>query len=187
MSACRGFTLIELLVAISLATIITVLGVSLMRISINSSVGGEEALKQSQAVRDTRRLIEYAWVGRRSTGFGGRNDRIEFVSSQPSTGSLPLRFACQAGEENQYALWLYKVAPPAEQADEAAETLSGELLLAGLGACKFGLLQAPADDKQPAQWKEDWPPGQEPPTVIRLDLATRQGALPPLIFSAGGP
>lgn len=187
MNARRGFTLIELLVAISLATIVTVLGVSLMRISIHSSVGSEEALKQSQAVRDTRRLIEYAWAGRQSTGFGGGNDRIEFISSQPAAGSLPLRFACQAGEENQYALWLYKVAPAAEQADDAAEALSGEMLLAGLGACKFGLLQAPTDDKHSAQWKGDWPPGQEPPTVIRLDLATRQGALPPLIFSAGGP
>lgn len=187
MSVCRGFTLIELLVAISLATIITVLGVSLMRISINSSVGGEEALKQSQAVRDIRRLIEYAWAARQSTGFGGSNDQIEFVSSQPATGSLPLRFACETREENQYALWLYKVAPPAEPADIAAEAQSGEMLLAGLSACGFGLLQAPPDDKQAAQWKEDWPAGQPPPAVIRLDLATRQGALPPLIFSASGP
>lgn len=183
MSACRGFTLIELMVAISLATIITLLGVSLMRISINGSVGNEEALLQHQAVRDARRLIEHAWSGRQSNGLSVNNRQIEFTSSQQALGPLALRFACQQGEKNDYALWLFKVAPPAGQSDEPV----GEMLLARLSECRFGFLQAPPDDKQPAQWTEDWPAGQPPPALLRVDLASMHGALPPFIVAADGP
>lgn len=184
MNARRGFTLIELLVAISLATIITLLGVSLMRTSINSSVVNEEALKQSQAVRDTQRLMEYAWSGRQSNGFDASKNQVEFISNRKATGSLPLRFVCQSAEHGDYALWFYKVSPPSDRTDEPAP--AGEMLLAGLSLCKFGLLQAPPDDKAAAQWREDWPADQGPPAVIRLDLATSRGSMPPLIFSAGG-
>ena len=56
----RGFTLIELLVAVSLATVITLLGISLMRITVQASGSNEEALVRHQAIRDAQRLIEYA-------------------------------------------------------------------------------------------------------------------------------
>ncbi|MFA6310295.1 MAG: type II secretion system protein [Sterolibacterium sp.] len=184
MNTRRGFTLIELLVAISLATIITLLGVSLMRTSINSSVGNEEALKQSQAVRDTQRLIEYAWSGRQSNGFDAGKTQLEFISSQTATGSFPLRFVCQSGEHNDFALWFYQVSPPGERTDGPAP--AGEMLLAGLSLCKFGWLQAPPDDKAVAVWREEWPADRVPPAVMRLDLATSRGPLPPLIFSASG-
>lgn len=189
MRACRGFTLIELLVAVSLATIITLLGVSLMRTSINGSVSNEEALVQNQAIRDTQRRIEYAWSGRQTNGVAVSTSQLEFISNQKSLGSLPLRFVCQAGEKGGYALWLYVVSSDAKpgQPDEPAGELAGEMLLGSLRLCKFGFLQAPQDDRQPAQWTEDWPAKQDPPAVIRLDLATPRGALPPFIFAAGGP
>ncbi|MCX7175980.1 MAG: type II secretion system protein [Proteobacteria bacterium] len=189
MSACRGFTLIELLVAISLATIITLLGVSLMRTSINSSVSNEEALMRHQAIRDAQRLIEYAWSGRQSDGFAVGNGQFVFTSKQKATGSLPLRFVCQPGENDDYALWYYKVSPPTreDQANGPSEDLSGEMLLDRLSMCKFGFLQAPQDDKHSAQWKDDWPSGLGAPALIRLDLATLHGTLPPFIFSAGEP
>jgi len=177
--------LIELLVAISLATIITLLGVSLMRTGINSSVSNEEALIQSQAIRDARRRIEYAWSGRQSIGFSGNAGQVEFVSSQRALGALPLRFACQPGESGDYTLWLYQVSPTDKPGQP--EEPPGEMLLGSLGACGFGFLQAPADDKQAAQWKEDWPAGQAPPALIRLDLASLRGTLPPFILAAGGP
>lgn len=185
MSTCRGFTLIELLVAISLATIITLLGVSLMRTSIATSVSNEEALVLHQAIRDAQRRIEYAWSGRQPDGFSVTPGQIEFTSSQKGLGSLPLRFVCQAGEKGDYALWFYSAsrAVPEGQAEES----SGEMLLGALGLCKFGFMQAPPDDKRSAQWQEDWPEGMAPPEVIRLDLATLYGALPPLMFQAGGP
>jgi len=186
MNARRGFTLIELLVAVSLATIITVLGVSLMRTSINTSVSNQEALVERQSVRDVQRLIELAWSGRLSNGFRVKSNQIEFVSGRKALGSLPLRFVCEPGEKNDFALWFYKVPPPAGPSDGPSEELVGELLLGNLGACRFGFLQAPADDKQSAQWKEDWPAGKDPPAVIRLDLATLRGALPPFILAAGG-
>ena len=185
MNVPRGFTLIELLVAISLATIITLLGVSLMRTSINSSVNNEEALIQNQAVRDARRRIEHAWSGRQTNGFSADNGQIALISSQKALAPLPLRFACQPAEKGNYALWFYQASPTDRegQSDEPA----GEMLLGGLGACTFSFLQAPPDDKKPAQWKDDWPAGQDPPAVIRLDLATARGTLPPLIFSVGQP
>ncbi|TRZ92655.1 MAG: type II secretion system protein [Rhodocyclaceae bacterium] len=185
MSSRRGFTLIELLVAISLATIITLLGVSLMRTGINSSVANEEALIQSQGVRDARRLIEHAWSGRQSIGFSGSDAQIEFTSSQAALGGLPLRFACQPGEKGDYALWLYRTMP-ADQPGQPQEP-AGEMLLGSLGECKFGFLRAPADDRQPAQWKGDWPAGQGPPALLRLDLASLRGTLPPFILAAGAP
>lgn len=189
MSAYRGFTLIELLVAVSLATIITLLGVSLMRTSINGSVSNEEALIQSQAVRDVQRLIELAWSGRQSHRFGAGVSQIEFISSQKAFASVPLRFVCQAGEKDDYALWFYRASSPAQpgQAGEPPDESSGEKLLGDLRLCQFGFLQAPQDDQQPAQWKQEWPAGKVPPTLIRLDLATLHGTLPPLIFAAGGP
>ena len=125
MSAARGFTLIELLVAISLATIITLLGVSLMRTSINASVSNEEALIQRQAVRDARRLIEYAWSGRLSGGFAVADNQVQFLSSRKATGALLLRFVCQPGPRDDYALWFYQVPPAADPPDAAAEALSG--------------------------------------------------------------
>lgn len=189
MKAYRGFTLIELLVAVSLATIITLLGVSLMRTSINSSVTNEEALKQHQAIRDARRLIEYAWSGRQKNGFSVKQGQLEFRSSQQPLGTFPLRFVCQAGDKEDYALWLYKVSPPATtgQSGEPANELSGEMLLGTLKFCKFSFLQGPQGDKPSPRWNDDWPVGQEPPAVIRLDLAMLQGTLPPFIFAVGGP
>jgi len=186
MSAARGFTLIELLVAISLATIITLLGVSLMRTSINTSVNNEEALVRRQALRDAQRLIEYAWSGRQAGGFAAGSAEMQFLTSQKATGNLPLRFVCQPGERDDFALWFYKVPPPAAQPDPAAEALAGEMLVDGLAACSFGYLQAPQDDRQPARWKDEWPAGQAPPTLMRLDLATRRGALPPFVFAVEG-
>jgi type II secretory pathway pseudopilin PulG len=179
--------LIELLVAISLATIITLLGVSLMRTGINSSVVNEEALVQSQAVRDARRLLEYAWSARQANGFSGDQGQVEFISSQRALGALPLRFACRPGEGGDYALWLYQASPTDRQGQGQPEEPSGEMLLGQLGECRFGFLQAPADAKQPAQWTEDWPAGQGPPALIRLDLASLRGALPPFILAADGP
>ena len=186
MRAARGFTLIELLVAISLATIITLLGVSLMRTAINSSVANEEALLQSQAVRDARRVLEYAWSARQAGGFSGDRGQVEFISSQPALGTMPLRFACRPGEGGDYALWFYQGSPTDRPGQN--EEPPGEMLLGRLGECKFGFLQAPVDAKQPAQWKEDWPGEQGPPALIRLDLAGLRGSLPPFILvAADGP
>lgn len=184
MKAARAFTLVELLVAISLATIITLLGVSLMRTSINNSVRNEEALAQHQTIRDAQRLIEHAWSGRQTNGFSAKDNQIEFVSSQKAVGSLPLRFTCQHGEGSDLALWFYKVA--AARDGQADDPLPGISLLSGLTSCKFGYLQAPADDKQSAVWIDAWPTDKPPPSLIRLDLATSHGALPPLIFAASG-
>jgi len=183
MRTVRAFTLIELLVAISLATIITLLGVSLMRTAINGSVVNEEALVQSQAVRDARRLLEYAWSARQTNGFSGDPGQVEFIPSQPPLGAVPLRFACRPAEGGDYALWLYH----ASATDGQGQEPPGEILLGQLDECRFGFLRAPADDKQPAQWKEDWPAGQGPPALIRLDLASRRGTLPPFILAADGP
>ena len=185
MSLNRGFTLIELLVAISLATIITLLGVSLMRTGINSSVANEEALILSQSVRDARRLIEHAWSGRQSTGFSGSDAQVEFTSSRRVLGAWPLRFACQPGEKGDFALWLYRSVPAERQGQ--AQDAAGEMLLGSLRACQFGFLQEPADDRQPAQWRADWPAGRSPPALIRLDLASLRGTLPPFILAAGAP
>lgn len=182
MTGARGFTLIELLVAISLATIITLLGVSLMRTAINGSVVNEEALVQSQAVRDARRLLEHAWSGRQAGGFSGDQSQVEFISSQRAVGTLPLRFVCRPGEGSDYALWIYQESPTAVQGQPGEPP--GEMLLGQLNECRFGFLQAPADAKQPAQWKEDWPAGQGPPALIRLDLASKRGTLPPFIVAA---
>lgn len=188
MSATRGFTLIELLVAISLATIITLLGVSLMRTSINSSVNNQEALIQHQAIRDVQRLIEYAWSERQSSDFAVTENQVEFLSGRKALGQLPLRFVCQTGHDGGFALWFYRVTPPADsrQAEEPSGAPTGEMLLGGLTACQFGFLEAPPDDRLPAQWKQAWPAGQGPPELMRLDLGTALGALPPFIFGTGG-
>lgn len=185
MSTARGFTLIELLVAVSLATIITLLGVSMMRTSINSSVANEEALVQSQAIRDARRLIEYAWAGRLPTRFAAEGEQVEFLSGQTALGPLPLRFSCRRAENGEVALWLRRPLVPTGEAP--AESRSTEevddRLLGGLRACRFSFLRAPQGDKLPAQWTDEWTADLPPPAVIRLDLESARGALPPFIFA----
>ena len=192
MISSRGFTLIELLVAVSIAGAITLLGATLMRTSINNGGRNEELLSQRQSVRDVQRLLEIFWAKRKDSSFRVTENNPEFLSGERSAGALPIRFVCESDVNSAYALWLYGRQLPAVGLHQERQTGNGknepvgEMLLGKLSHCRFSYLRPPSSSQTPASWVEEWS-DRTTPAVIRLDVATARGALPPFIFSAETP
>lgn len=181
--AARGFTLIELLVAVTLATGIAMLAASLMHTLISNSARSEQRLAQHQVVGDLRLLLERAWARRQVEGFLASDTVLQFVSSDPAVGAQPIELACESQAPAGQTLRLYR---SVRQGPTAAED-AGETLVDGLRQCRFAYLVPPAGPKDAAQWQSRWPAQSGAPTVLRLDLSTAAGALPPLIVAVDNP
>lgn len=185
-SASRGFTLIELLMAVTLAAGVALLAATLMHTLIDNSARNAARLAQHLAVADLQRMLERAWASRQAAGFAANDKAVQFISSDKSVGAKPIELDCQSQGNAPKDLVLYRSLRQARDADAAAED-PGETLLSGLTRCSFGYLAPPAGGREPARWVADWEEGKPPPAVMRLDLTTAQGALPPLIVAVDSP
>lgn len=188
----RGFTLIELLVAVSISVAIVLLATNLWHTSLVTNQRLTVSLTQREAVRDALRIVEDAWQRRTGVYFAVSNGNPVF-SVEAGVGELPIKsFECVSEDESK--LISLKVAglrepprtstefPPRESLEFPAEVLLRELT-----SCSFGYLFPPTSNASLAKWVTDWEKDRPPPALIRLDLATSHGALPPFIFSARAP
>lgn len=187
----RGFTLMELLVAVSLAAGVAMLGMMLMRTMLTVDERWTARKSEHTALRDTLLLLEHYWKTQSALDYDAEKRLLRFalktVAKTPGT-TEQAGFACEATGE-RFSLvsyrWSTPPAPAASPTRDGAETPlaeAREILLDGLLACGFGFLQPPpaGDAEKPARWVEEWR-GIVRPRLIRLDLATGRGALPPLI------
>lgn len=191
----RGFTLMELLVAISLAAGVAMLGMLLMRTTLTADERWTARKSERAALRDTLSLLEHYWKTQTALDYDAEKKLLRFALK--TTVKVPgaterVGFACEAMDE-RFALVLYRWATPPPSVGSPAQIEAGEetplieareTLLNGLVACSFGFLQPPptGDAEQPARWVDAWR-GMMRPRLVRLDLTTGRGALPPLIPS----
>jgi prepilin-type N-terminal cleavage/methylation domain-containing protein len=185
MRAARGFTLLELLVAIGLAALVTMLGGMLLRLVLTADERIEERLHVRESVRDAYRLLDHYLLHQRA-GSSLQGDAGSLVVQLSGLGGIrTIVLDCQpATAPDRFNLVLYRLAQEIDLTlDDPLVNALAEPLVDDLRHCRFGYLAPPLAESgdAPASWQDHWPAGYLPPPLLRLDLTTRHGILPPHI------
>jgi prepilin-type N-terminal cleavage/methylation domain-containing protein len=187
-----GFTLIELIIAIALAAGVTVAATLLARASLDYEARHVERWTEREGVRDTWRLLTHYWKQRQKERFTFSKDRLLFEENEDGKRYL-VGFSCDSFNENRYSLRRYRWFANDEEIRRLQQqgewpANAAETLLSGLDTCLFTFLAPPAihDPETSAHWVAEWKSGK-PPKLVRLNLKSPRGSLPPMIFEAPSP
>jgi prepilin-type N-terminal cleavage/methylation domain-containing protein len=193
-----GFTLIELLVAITLASLVAVLGAVVLRAALDFHGRANRYLMEGEDLRATDRLLRREWSWRRGQDLVAGVNRLEFqtdrLSSVGDESAARIRYQCSDDEAGQARLERQLLARADAGADSRAgataagwRVLRTEVLVPQLVACSFGYLQTrESRDAKIAEWRGEVGPGQPVPRLVRLRLATQRGEIAPLVYEAYG-
>jgi prepilin-type N-terminal cleavage/methylation domain-containing protein len=210
-----GFTLVELLVAITLASLVAVLGAVVLRAAIDFHGRANRYLKTSEDLRAADRLLSREWSRRREPDLVATENRLEFQTDRlygaSAEGAARVSYLCSENEAGQVALerrLLARGGPPdrpgstgstgsapaaasvggGATADAAGwRVLSAEVLVPQLTECSFAYLQTrESRDAKVAQWRGEVGAGQPVPRLIRLRLVTPRGEIAPLVYGVDG-
>ena len=200
-----GTTLIELLVAITLASLVAVLGGLVLRASIDFHGRATQRLSHTEHLRAADRLMQREWARRSEQDLVAASDQVEFrtesIAGLPPEGAAKVRYRCAEAESGRSALERQLLAPvesgqpggaqKAASAGPAWRVLRSEVLMANLTACGFDFLRArDTREGKVARWTGRWvqEPGSEQlaPRLMRVNLATERGELAPLVYGVEG-
>ena len=203
-----GFTLIELLVAITLASLVAVLGAVVLRAALDYHGRASRYLKESEDLRATDRLLSHEWSRRREPDLVATANRLEFQTDRlygvGEEGAARVRYLCSENEAGQVVLerrLLARAEPdrpgsainsPVGSGGTTARAaawrvLRSEVLVPQLLQCSFAYLQTrESRDAKVAEWRGEVGAGQPVPRLIRLKLVTQRGEIAPLVYWAEG-
>jgi prepilin-type N-terminal cleavage/methylation domain-containing protein len=199
-----GFTLIELLVAITLASLVAVLGAVVLRAAIDFHGRANRYLNQSEDLRSADRMLSREWSLRRESDLVATANRLEFQTDRlygvGVEGAARVRYLCSENEAGQVVferLLLAPVAPDRPGSAPAAggggadaagwRVLRAEVLVPQLIECGFAYLQTrESRDAKIAEWRGQVSAGQPVPRLVRLRLVTQRGEIAPLVYGADG-
>lgn len=178
-----GFTLLELLMAVALATVVSLLGAGMLRLGLEGGRRAAEYMAYRETMRDVWRSLQHDWRRRLEREFGVDEGAPIFLHE----GGWRIGYVCHGDAQTGFVLVRYRwqdkdVQTMKDREEWAAKR--GEVLARDLTQCAFAFLEPPSGDLAP-RWRADWREGLPPPRLIRLELATPRGALPPMIFAAG--
>ncbi|OGA49732.1 MAG: hypothetical protein A3G25_05330 [Betaproteobacteria bacterium RIFCSPLOWO2_12_FULL_63_13] len=203
-----GFTLIELLVAITLASLVALLGALVLRTAIDFHERATRHIREREDLRAADRLLLHEWSGRRAQGVLASANEIEFQTDRLAgpyaageAGEVRVRYLCSRSDDGQVALERLLLAraeaQPGGARDSRSERVSGknetwrvlhsEILVPQLLACRFAYLEPREErDARIAQWRAEIAEAEPPPRLLRLTLATARGDIAPLVYGADG-
>ena len=206
-----GFTLIELLVAVTLASLVAVLGALVLRAAIDYHERAARYVREGEDLRAADRLLLREWSGRRAqevlagaNGVEFQTDRLAGPYPADEPGETRVRYLCSqndVGEMVLERLLLARIetAPRAGSApssrssmaqsntDENWRVLRTEILIPQLLACRFDYLEPREErDGRIAQWRAEVGEGEPAPRLLRLTLVTARGEIAPLVYGASG-
>jgi prepilin-type N-terminal cleavage/methylation domain-containing protein len=207
-----GFTLVELLVAITLASLVAVLGAVVLRAALDFHGRATGNLKEGEDLRAADRMLSSEWSGRRAQDLIATANRLEFQTDRlhgaGEDGAARVRYLCSENDSGQVT-FERRLLGRAEQAGIGSDqpgsapnpaggagsnaagvawrVLRTEVLVPRLLACSFGYLQTrESRDAKVAEWRGDIGAGQPVPRLVRLRLVTERGEIAPLVYQAVG-
>ncbi len=202
-----GFTLIELLVAITLASLVAVLGAVVLRAALDFHGRANRYLKQSEDLRAADRLLSREWSRRREPDLVASANRLEFQTDRlygvGEEGAARVGYLCSENEAGQVVFerrLLARVEPDrpgsalnspvgsgsADATDAGWRVLRAEVLVPQLVECSFAYLQPRENrDAKVAEWRGEVGAGQPVPQLVRLRLVTQRGEIAPLVYGYG--
>lgn len=205
-----GFTLIELLVAITLASLVALLGALVLRTAIDFHARATRHIREGEDLRAADRLLLHEWSGRRAQGVLASADEIEFQTDRLAApyaagdvSEVRVRYLCSRTDDGELALERLLLAraeanprgprdsrgerPPVTGRDESWQVLHSEILVPQLLGCRFAYLEPREErDARIAQWRAKVAEGELPPRLLRLTLVTARGEIAPLVYGAEG-
>jgi len=210
-SRTAGFTLVELLVAITLASLVAVLGAVVLRAALDFHARATGHLKEGEDLRAADRLLAREWSARRGEDVVATATELEFQSDRFSgpyapgqQGAIRVGYFCSEDDAGRMVLQRRLLvraeagaeppggtrSPQAGAPDAkpgAWRVLRTEVLMPRLAACSFGYLRTrESRDARIAEWRGEVGAGQPAPRLIRLRLATERGELAPLVYGIYG-
>lgn len=193
-----GFTLLEVIIALSLSSLVALLGALLVRTATDYYARGNAFLEQQEQMRHALRLFNAVGSSLATEGaqFVGKPDALELMTDRLPLGlNLPgkqrVRLQCEPHEPGM-RLVLRVIAPqleakPSLTEDPRAETyLIEEALNEHLQECAFDYLRLDKDragagiGRWEAEWLKDY---IGTPKAVRLSLATAQYKAPPFVIA----
>lgn len=193
-----GFTLLEVIIALSLSSLVALLGALLVRTATDYYARGNAFLDQQEQTRHVLRLFNIVGPGLAVAGaqFVGKADSLELMTDKLPLGlNLPgkqrVRLQCEAHEPG-LRLVLRVIAPaldakPSLADDKRAETYLFEKTLNDkLVECAFDYLRLDQEKDRAAvgRWEPEWLKDfKDAPKAVRLSLATPQYKSPPFVIA----
>ncbi|OFZ85631.1 MAG: hypothetical protein A2V78_04010 [Betaproteobacteria bacterium RBG_16_64_18] len=196
-----GFTLIEVLVAITLASLVAVIGAAVLRAALDFHSRANRHLKASEDLRAADRLLAHEWSQRREPDLVATANRLEFQTDRlygvGAEGAARVRYLCAGNDAGQMVFerrLLARVepgrpggAPGSAGAAAGWRVLRIDVLVPQLLECDFAYLQtSESRGAKIAQWRAEAGTGQPVPRLVRLRLVTQRGDIAPLVYGIQG-
>ena len=193
-----GFTLIEVLVAITLASLVAVIGAAVLRAALDFHSRANRHLKASEDLRAADRLLAHEWSQRREPDLVATANRLEFQTDRlygvGAEGAARVRYLCAGNDAGQmvFERRLLARADPNRPGPGGADTatlrvLRIDVLVPQLLECDFAYLQtSESRGAKIAQWRAEAGAGQPVPRLVRLRLVTQRGEIAPLVYGIQG-
>ena len=182
-----GFTLIEVLVAITLASLVAVIGAAVLRAALDFHSRANRHLKASEDLRAADRLLAHEWSQRREPDLVATANRLEFQTDRlygvGAEGAARVRYLCAGNDAGQMVFERRLLA----RAAAGWRVLRIDVLVPQLLECDFAYLQtSESRGAKIAQWRAEAGTGQPVPRLVRLRLVTQRGEIAPLVYGIQG-
>ena len=182
-----GFTLIEVLVAITLASLVAVIGAAVLRAALDFHSRANRHLKASEDLRAADRLLAHEWSQRREPDLVATANRLEFQTDRlygvGAEGAARVRYLCAGNDAGQMVFERRLLA----RAAAGWRVLRIDVLVPQLLECDFAYLQtSESRGAKIAQWRAEAGTGQPVPRLVRLRLVTQRGDIAPLVYGIQG-
>ncbi len=187
--AQAGFTLFELIVAMTISSVVALIGAAALSTISDFYARGTLRAAALEDVRATERILRHEWASR---GLHAASDGsfLEFDTLSPASTTKPMqaarvRYTCREAANGRLQLFheLRAISPQGDLSDSAGDEA---VLATGLSSCEFSVLswRSSAQGSIEGEWMSRWPRGQPAPRLVRLHLAGPHGDLPPVVYSA---
>jgi len=186
-----GFTLLELMIAMTISSLIAVIGAASLSTVSDFYAKGTATHNSREDTKSVERIIRHEWSGR-GTSIDLTSDRIVFNTTSPllapstnTPASVEYRCVKDASGSIQLIQRSGKI-PSNFDFGEGLNRADQIILASKLRLCSFSIMGTSIDEKgrRVYLWMNSWSKDRPPPKLLRLEIQGIFGDIPPIVFTA---
>ena len=186
-----GFTLLELMIAMTISSLIAVIGAASLSTVSDFYSKSTAAHNAREDAKSAEKIIRHEWSGR-GVSLDLTSDRIVFNTTSPLSApsrntAASVEYRCVKDDSGSIQL-IQRSGKIASNFDfgEGANSAVQNILASKLRLCSFSTMGTSTDDKgrRIYLWMNSWSKNRPAPALLRLEIRGVFGEIPPIVFTA---
>lgn len=186
-----GFTLLELMIAMTISSLIAVVGAASLSTVSDFYSRGAASHNAREDIKSVENILRHEWSGR-GLSIALTSDRIVFNTTSPLSApskntAASVEYRCIKDDSGSIQL-IHRSGKISPGLDVSGEFNNADqnILATNLRLCSFSTMGTSTDDKgRPIYlWMNNWNKNRPPPTLLRIEIQGASGEIPPIVFIA---